>query len=80
MTTKVLIEVECQVPCCKPHAGPRRKRGAAGRDSGGEQHVSAVRDFLPPSFRDTRLRVGPESITTIGVYGFRACAKWRIPE
>src|SRR5882757_8177525 len=25
MTTKVLIEVECQVPCCKPHAGPRRK-------------------------------------------------------
>jgi hypothetical protein len=26
------------------------------------------------------LRASPESITTIGVYGFRACAKRRIPE
>jgi hypothetical protein len=25
-------------------------------------------------------RASPESITTIGGYGFRACAKWRIPE
>jgi hypothetical protein len=40
----------------------------------------------PTSFRgarsashDAQLRIG-ESITTIGEYGFRACAKWRIPE
>jgi hypothetical protein len=26
------------------------------------------------------LGASPESITTIGVYGFRAHAKWRVPE
>src|SRR4051812_29831742 len=29
-------------------------------------------------FRGAR-SASPESITTIGGYGFRACAKWRIP-
>jgi len=34
-----------------------------------------------PSFRGARLRANPESITTIGGYGFRACAQeGRIPE
>jgi hypothetical protein len=33
-----------------------------------------------PSFRGARLGASPESITMIGVYGFRARAKARVPE
>jgi hypothetical protein len=48
----------------------------------------SVKSYLP-SFRDTHLCVGPESITPVFMfvtkryhwaYGFRACAKRRIPE
>jgi hypothetical protein len=31
--------------------------------------------FFAPSFRRARLRASPESMTTIGVYEFPACAK-----
>jgi hypothetical protein len=36
--------------------------------------------IFPPSFRGIAKLMSPELIITIGRYGFRACAKWRIPD
>ncbi len=41
--------------------------------------LTLMRQYYIPSFRDAPLGAGPESITTIGVYGFRARAS-RAPE
>jgi hypothetical protein len=47
----------------------------------GQKHfrVTSFAKYPNPSFRGAR-RASPESITTDWGYGFRACAKGRIPE
>jgi hypothetical protein len=65
---------------------------ANSQNDDGEAGAAAMRTrILPPSFRgappgprkarpDDRLSASPESILPNGGYGFRACAKRRIPE
>jgi signal recognition particle subunit SRP54 len=54
-------------------AGPRRLSRT------GEEEMRSASNPTP-SFRGAPLGASPESITTIGVYGFRARAKARVPE
>jgi molybdenum cofactor biosynthesis protein B len=61
-----------------PAISSRSCRGSMSTCGG--RRPRARRHRIYPSFRGARLRANPESITTIGGYGFRACAKRRIPE
>src|SRR3954471_21678560 len=63
----------------KDHAGhrPRHRLPDLDHPDARKRPGHGVSPFFHPSFRGAPLRASPESITTSGGYGFRACAPKR---